>query len=183
MCVLYLVGETLFVMMCFVCSGSDGRHPGGDLLEGEDGDRGGERAHCVGSAPRAAVRCKCPASHSVTRAIRATRPLVPYLRTCLIPPVRPALPLPPRPEESETTAERTAHPLRDTTPRISHTQLNRRSDFRKSSDDTGTLPCLVTLFPTFCDNSTFIYLSTSLFLLSCRRVNFEILGHTLGARC
>lgn len=72
----------------FVYSGSDGRHAGGDLLEGEDSDRGGERTHRVGAAPRAAVRGKCPTPHSATRAICATRPLVPYLRTCLTPPVR-----------------------------------------------------------------------------------------------
>lgn len=37
------------------CSGGDRRHAGRDLLQGEGGDRGRERAHRVGAAPRAAV--------------------------------------------------------------------------------------------------------------------------------
>lgn len=44
----------IYIVHC-CCSGGDGRHAGGDLREGEDGDNGGERAHGVGAAPRAAV--------------------------------------------------------------------------------------------------------------------------------
>lgn len=105
--------------MC-LCSGSDGRHAGGDLLEGEDGDRGGERAHRVGAAPRAALGVEAPRL-SATRAIRATRPLVPYLRTCLTPPVRPRLP-PPRIPGDDYRTQRT---LCDTTHRIAHASHSR----------------------------------------------------------
>lgn len=44
------------VLCC--CSGGDGRHAGGDLPEGEDGDHRGERAQRVGAAPRAAVSAR-----------------------------------------------------------------------------------------------------------------------------
>lgn len=44
----------IYIVHC-CCSRGDGRHAGGDLREGEDGDNGGERAHGVGAAPRAAV--------------------------------------------------------------------------------------------------------------------------------
>lgn len=50
-----------------VCSGSDGRHAGGDLREGEGGDHGGERARRVGAASRAAVSPPPPTSASVPR--------------------------------------------------------------------------------------------------------------------
>lgn len=105
----------------FVCSGSDGRHAGGDLLEGENGDRGGERAHRVGAAPRAAVRAPRPAPPSATRAIRATRPLVPYLRTCLTHPSAPRAAATSPSPDSRTQLQNAPHtPYEITTLRTSY---------------------------------------------------------------
>lgn len=46
--------------MRVIHSRGDGRHAGRDILEGEGGDRGGERPVRVGAAPRAPVSPREP---------------------------------------------------------------------------------------------------------------------------